>query len=259
VSLADLSSVHVKLDRAETHLDEFDKQASSVISACLQSVIREYSEDETEYVFRLRKVPSVPPVLSAIVGDAVHNLRVSLDHLAWQLVIATGREPGARTSFPVRWTPPRPDANGYSLPQIFPGVPMDLRMTLDEVQPYKLPKPAHHSLAVLSKLDNKDKHQQLLVAILALRGPGAVSYWRGEGDMTAVYLGPYRDGAEISRFAYSGLEKGGEFAPTFNFAVGLSELGAGPWGLMVGAAELVRRSSSYIENEIIPRFKDYAG
>src|SRR6266516_936090 len=146
---ADLSGVLIKIDRAIAHLDDFDREAEPVEAACRDAIVRERDEQRSEYVFRFDRVPAVPAVLSAIVGDAIHNLRVSLDHLAWQLVIATGgtpREGPGGTAFPILPERPSPDRGGH-YPQIKPRVPEDLRELLDKVQPYKRPEPAkpeHH-------------------------------------------------------------------------------------------------------------------
>jgi hypothetical protein len=251
---ADLSGVLVKIDRARAHLDEFDREASRVEAACRDAIVRERDERRSEYVFRFDRVPAVPAVLSAIAGDAIHNLRVSLDHLAWQLVIATGGTPRAGwggTTFPIYERSPSPD----SRPQINPGVPEGLRQVLDELQPYKRARqPEHHQLAILNRLDISDKHHQLLVAVIGVQSLG----WWGEVDPTGFNSGPYRDGSEVCRFPYSGTSGTDQFSPTFVFRVRLDEPAAGPWSRTLGAADLVRRHIlRYIENEVLPRFRDY--
>lgn len=250
--MADLKGVHTKIDRAKTHLDDFDSQARPIIAACGNAVIREYDKKRSEYIFRFGRVPVVPPGLSAIIGDAVHNLRASLDHLAWQLVIASGRKPTGDTGFPIYRTAP---GHGRThLPQIKPGVPVQVRRILDEIQPYKRPKPAHHELAILSELDNSDKHRELLIAIIGLSSLG----YFGDAEPTRFNPGPYDDGAEICRFAYSGTNGENEFNPSFAFTVRLNEPAAGPWGLMRGATDFARRLPlRYIEDEVLPRFRGF--
>ena len=250
MSHADLSGVRVKIDRAKTHLNDFDAQAKLITEAC-RSAISQHPGVRNEHIFRFGKVPAVPPVLSAMIGDAIHNLRVSLDHLAWQLVTATGSNPGTNTSFPVHTTAPTPDRRGRTRPQISPGIPLPVRDILDEVQPYKLAKPAHHDLAVLHELDIIDKHRELLIAIIGVK---SIS-WFGEFATHGFNAGPYSDGDEICRFAYSGPRQ--ESNPVFDFTVRLDEPAAGPWGLMLSAADLVRRSLNYVEDEVLPRFRGY--
>lgn len=247
---ADVSGVLVKIDRAKAHLNDFDAHARLITGACRKAIVRQHDEQRSEHVFRFDRVPAVPSVLSAIIGDAIHNLRVSLDHLAWQLVIATGGQPGRNTGFPVHKTPLTPDRRGHGRPQIRPGVPMPLREILDEVQPYRRAKPAHHDLAVLHELDINDKHRELLTAIVGVLSMG----WFGEAEPTQFNPGPYDDGSEVCRFAYSGAS---EVNPAFIFTVRLDEPAAGPWGSMLSAADLVRRSLRYIEDEVMPRFRKY--
>jgi hypothetical protein len=73
--------------------------------ACREAIIQEHDERRSEHVFRFRRVPTVPADLNAILGDSIHNLRISLDYLAWQLVKATGGIPTqgqhGSTSFPI--------------------------------------------------------------------------------------------------------------------------------------------------------------
>jgi hypothetical protein len=112
---ADVSGVLVKIDRTRAHLDEFDRGAKRVEAACRDAILRERDDGQSEYVFRFGRIPAVPSVLSAIAGDAIHNLRVSLDHLAWQLVIATGGTPRTGpggTAFPIHHERPWPDRGG---------------------------------------------------------------------------------------------------------------------------------------------------
>lgn len=251
---ADLSGVLVKIDRAKTHLNDFDRRAERVKDACRKAIVRERDEQRSEYVFRFNRVPTVPAVLSAIIGDAIHNLRVSLDHLACQLIIATDGTPSNATVFPIHEVPPAPDRYGRTRPQISPGVPKKLREVLDEVQPYKRAKPAHHELAVLHRLDISDKHRELLVAVVGVQSLG----WFGKTDPTGFNPGPYDDGAEVCRFSYSDTDVENKFNPAIIFSIRLNEPAAGPWSLMLGAADLVRhRLLRYIDDEILPRFRGY--
>jgi hypothetical protein len=250
VSRADLSGVRVKIDRAKTHLNDFDAQAELIIEGCRRSIFQ-HPGVRNEHIFRFGKVPAVPSVMSAMIGDAIHNLRVSLDHLAWQLVTATGSNPGKNTSFPIHTTAPTPDRCGRTRPQISPDIPLPVREILDEVQPYKLAKPAHHDLAVLHELDIIDKHRELLIAIIGVK---SIS-WFGMVETTRFNSGPYHDGDEICRFAYSGWKT--DFWPVLALTVRLDEPAAGPWGLMLSAADLVRRSLNYVEDEVLPRFRGY--
>jgi len=187
---------------------------------------RECDEQRSEYIFRLSKGPVVPPVLSAIIGDAIHNLRVSLDYLMWQLVVAAGETPNDDTSFPILTTPPTPDRYGHTLPNISPRIPKNMRRLLDDVQPYKRPKPENHDLAVLHALDINDKHHELLVAIIGVEN-SIMAFWAENVEPIGFNIGPYNDNAEVCRFKYWGRDCNSRFSPSMKFTVRLSEPAAG--------------------------------
>lgn len=194
-----LSGVALKLDRAEQHLDE--------IATIVDGVLRGYAEavtpgqrDGDRVPYRLRGAPAIPSDLAALFGDALHNMRSALDHLAWQLVILNKGTPTDSTSFPLRLER-RPGGDG--LPSISGGVSPEARALLDEVQPYTWAAddpesdPRLHPLAVLSTLNNIDKHRELLLGV-ALVSSGS---WSMDVGVTANFIrGPRRgvvDGDEL--------------------------------------------------------------
>jgi hypothetical protein len=249
-----LSSVLVRIERAKAHLIDFERQAKPIPAEC--KVTREVDESTSEYVFRVSHVPPIPAELSAIIGDAIHNLRVSLDYLAWQLVIATGtKPPDDHTGFPVLTIAPTADRWGRTRPNISPGVSKDVRALLDDIQPYKRDdEPVHHDLAILHALDINDKHHELLVAIVGSFGMG---YWGDAPPMSGPFnVGPYTEGDEICRFTSSGTIN---FDPMMMFEVRLNEPVAGYKGQSLRPAELVRLQLRYVEDEVLPRFRGFLG
>ena len=250
MSTADLSGVYVKLDRARAHLRDFDTQSHLIIDACQEALTRAYDRQRSEYVMWLDPVPEVHPVLSAVIGDAVHNLRASLDHLAWKLVIADGITPNSGSTFPIEVDVPKLDRRGIALPNISPGVSYDARSILDEVQPYKREKPESHGLATLHRLDIGDKHRQLLIAVLGI-DRNMLAWW-GDLEVTKFNPGPYDKESEVCRYTSSTYNE-----PRMDFTVRFNDPAAGPWGTMYGAAELVRRSLACIEYEVLPRFERF--
>jgi hypothetical protein len=162
-----LRGVELKLARAEHHLDE--------IAAIVDVVLRGYADAVTpgtraggRIPYYLEGAPPIPPELPALFGDALHNMRSALDHLAWQLVLRNGGVPTETTSFPVRLSR---RTGGDQLPTISGGVAPVVRVLLDEVQPYTWTDDDPdvdvriHPLAVLSLLNNIDKHRELLLGV----------------------------------------------------------------------------------------------
>ena len=81
----------LKVDRARKHIDEFEQSGASMIrppSLKLEAVQSPTSTGLVDYVLRVLREP--PEDLPLILGDALHNLRAALDHLAIAVVEANG-------------------------------------------------------------------------------------------------------------------------------------------------------------------------
>jgi hypothetical protein len=256
----DLAGVLVRIERAKQHLADFDARTRPLLAACGRAVVREYDEQRSEYVLRIGQIPAIPPDLSAVLGDAIHNLRVSLDYLMWQLVIAGGGTPSDQTTFPILEVSPTPNRHGHIHVNVNPGLPRAMQRTLDEIQPYKFVHPANHQLAVLHHLDIVDKHRELLFTFIDANKIG----WFGDADLRTLNPGPYENGSEICRFIFPGNAyppgwDGGtvHFSVTPMFDLCLRESAAGAWDRTVGASSLISILLKYVEGEVFPRFKEY--
>jgi hypothetical protein len=249
--MAAIDGVRLKLERAQFHLKNVDDLAGPLEAACREAVVGHPEQDGRQYVYRISEVPPIDPLIGIILGDAVHNLRSSLDHLAWQLVVAYGGTPSDKTAFPILRTAPTADQYGRTRPNTNPGLPVAVRDLLDEVQPYKRRHSAEHELAVLHQLNIIDKHRELLVAVMGATRLG----WWGDWEAIAIDVGPFRAGDEVCRVRWGGsANPHGEPNPSIAFAVRFSDAGAGPWRFNFSASELMRRSLRYVEQEILPRF-----
>ena len=250
-----IDGVHLKLERAKVHLKSVDDLAAPLVAACRDAVVGHREQDGREYIYRITQVPAVDPMIGVILGDAVHTLRSSLDHLAWQLVIADGgTTPGHRTYFPILKAAPPADQMGRTRPNTTPQLPLALRDLLDEVQPYKRRNGAEHELAVLHELNRVDKHRELLVAVMGATQLG----WWGDWKGVAMEVGPFAAGDEVCRVRWVGDgSPHGAPNPTISFAVRFNDPAAGPWRINFSASDLVRRSLRYIEQEVLPRFAPF--
>jgi hypothetical protein len=89
-----------KLDHGRTHVDATIREARTFLDRRPFLVTDQIEMNQR--VWRVHLNGSPPPSLALMAGDAVHNLRGALDHLAWQLVLRDGGSPNDRTGFPVR-------------------------------------------------------------------------------------------------------------------------------------------------------------
>lgn len=117
-------------------------------------------------VFELLRPDGVQPPLAEwalYFADAVHNLRVALDSLAWELSVANGVLPAnpRRVSFPVT----RTDAQWRAAAKDLDTVDATFLARIKSVQAFPAKGPVDdHYLAMLTELDNADKHRRTLVS-----------------------------------------------------------------------------------------------
>ena len=112
-----------------------------------------------------------PPVfdsLVAVLGDCIHNLRSALDHLAYQLVVASGSNPNPNVLFPVSHDEFKIDrTTGTPRPAVDLPVIQEICDLIDSVQPYH-DTSIGRRLATLHNLDVVDKHRTQVVTVSAV-------------------------------------------------------------------------------------------
>jgi hypothetical protein len=96
--MSTLASARLKLDRAHEHLDRLHAEAEAWIESHPYKLVDERDpypvgspilhRDARHRRVRVTEVTPVPPRWSLLIGDCVHNLRASLDHLALALAQA---------------------------------------------------------------------------------------------------------------------------------------------------------------------------
>lgn len=203
-----------KIRMADSHLKLLDQ----VWSQYVRSEPRPYKfvvdvDAETgDHTIYSKVIRPPTPMLSVVVGDILHNLRSSLDHLAWQLVIRAGATPGRHTYFPIcdteqRWLDEverrrRSGDRASPLKGIEPG--SAIWKFIQAVQPYKGAIYAD-AMTALRILSNADKHRQLLISGLFPNPDdfAATLKWSPEAVLREqkILLGPDRpmkDGKKIA-------------------------------------------------------------
>jgi hypothetical protein len=154
----------LKIERADHHIRQLEEAFARYIRANLKAMRGERDPKTGQFRYAQIGLP-LPEVTALIIGDAVHNLRVSLDHAYWVVVENNGGVWADKIKFP--FFGDRPSAEGSINGQ--PPSSRPSREVLDyifgEVEPFP-----GGSLALydLHKLDITDKHQLLLPTKLAL-------------------------------------------------------------------------------------------
>jgi hypothetical protein len=154
-----MATVDLKLGRAQEHLDALDVEIGRYFAGKLYVPLREYNP-QGDRLSGLAVTQNPPAYLALLIGDYLHNARAALDYLAWQLVLANGNTPTAKTKFPI-FKHPRSHKKRASRIAIQPGVAAPVLALIEALQPYHANDPALDPLWVLNELANIDKHRTL--------------------------------------------------------------------------------------------------
>lgn len=165
----------LKVKRAQHHMVELKRCARAYADSHpyeVVSVRRQPKGHPDTWFFSLQVTQQPDPMIAVILGDFVHNLRSALDHIIVACVPAQKRK---SASMPIVtadiWLQ---DASGKYIVAddearekyriAAGGLPDDAWALVDRFQPYHMPleERDRHSFAVISRLENADKHRQLI-------------------------------------------------------------------------------------------------
>jgi hypothetical protein len=168
--IASLEGPLAKLGRAHHHLECLYSEYNRSVGPQRHDLTRYDGDEPRTYVFKAEGLPELPASWGLIVGDFAQNLRSTLDHLVWQLVILSGAEPGGDNQFPIttsgtRYWCAQHRKNGTTTPSIrermLRGVAEKYRTPIDAAQPYRRGQnPKLTFLAGLNDLSNTDITQR---------------------------------------------------------------------------------------------------
>jgi len=169
-----------KLRRAHVHLRELYGELNAYTAEPRHRVISDHTAVGEDRIYKMRLEVLEPlgnPRWGLLVGDFVHNLRASLDHLVWQLVLLNGGRPTRSNQFPICSSRERYWESSGGQRSIrertLAGMAARHREKIDSVQPFCAPfadtlDHEFHVLAVLARLSNIDKHQLIMSALVSV-------------------------------------------------------------------------------------------
>lgn len=165
---ANRTGIDLKIERAKKHLRDLDALFIAFGKTDPYKVVLKKNPDTGQREHTVTKLHPVPPDVSTITGDVIHNLRAALDHLIWQLVIADGGKPEENPdayAFPI-WDAKAKYESGF--PGKAKGVSKPALKRLRRLQPYKGGN--GDALWRIHYLDIVDKHRLLLTVNAAQTG-----------------------------------------------------------------------------------------
>jgi len=220
-----LESPEGKLRRAEEHLQDLRDEIAPLESPDAHAFVIRHDADARQYIFEVSGVAEAKPEWGYIVGDCIHNLRSSLDHLILQLAILgqggrhlTDREIRS-CEFPIYSDPDEFKKRGEGRVRLLrPGE----RARIAELQPFHAsdisiwgPEPGiavptrafpafiPTLLRSINDLDIADKHRRV-------NATWRSANWYAHPEPpepfreSSIYAGVLKDNAEVGRWGYEG-------------------------------------------------------
>ena len=202
--MANLDGARVKLARASQHIQELESNARKYLASAPFTLLR-VEEPNGDLLWRVKINRLVPLEWSAIVGDAVHNLRSALDLLAWQLVELNGAQPSRDTCFPI--TQSAAGQYEQTLKRALNGAHQKAIRLIRRLRPFA---GGNTVLGQLHALDITDKHRLVLVVgaahkHLVIKTKMNVPWQEAPVEFPPLALNPadrqfpLQDGAEVFR------------------------------------------------------------
>ena len=189
----DIAGAREKIQRAKQHIKDFEVGFSTFLRENPQRIWHDPNDPGLQKSLFIRHA-DMPAPLVCVVGDAIHNMRSALDHLAFAVAKRNGvSKRGLReTDFPIRKT------SGAFDKAIKDGKVAIIGVAwinfLKRIEPYCGGKCG--DLYIISALDNLDKHRNLIVV-----DPLADTFvWN---DVTQTYIAverglSFKDGIEVA-------------------------------------------------------------
>jgi hypothetical protein len=201
-----LDRVREKIIRAEAHLATLRAEVQSHKEKC--TVLAKKCSNEDSLFDLYANFPDPPNSLSCIVSDCIHNLRVALDYLVYELASRNGK-PAIHSLFPICNT-----SNTYHRQVAERGrlhnVPDTAQAIIESLQPYNArgDKRFSHPLYILNKLTSAEKYQMLALTVMCRANP---IFILNESNGQKVIQGTsitkaFQDGARILEQRLTGIQ-----------------------------------------------------
>jgi hypothetical protein len=157
------SAASTKIHRARAHLIELESEAAKYVAGKPVTVTGTVTENSIQ--IKMDVTTPVPEIISAIIGDIIHNLRAALDLAACDLVrLRNGSDKGVY--FPFCDNPEELD--DMIRRRHFKRAGPEAVALLRDLRPYRN---GNTALRAIHDLDIQDKHQALIPAPLNFASP----------------------------------------------------------------------------------------
>lgn len=198
------SGSKLKIERAKKHISDLRRDVLTFFDVNPYKIGTKLKPEISHYLLYIESIEPIPDNFSLLVGDAVHNLRTALDHLACQLVEAGGGTPNRDTYFPIYGNPNGAQRYASAIGKgEINKMPIGAEKAINAVQPYIT---GDDTLLAIHQLDIADKHKLIIPVYgvpsrLGLKNP---KIWLVDmGWRTAVKVGDELTNIPVSTYEQS--------------------------------------------------------
>jgi hypothetical protein len=179
-----LTNSYAKLARAQEHIEAVQRDVNAFLGGYPSPTslpIKDESEELRDFARRFAG-REVPISIRIVAGEAIHQLRSVLDHVAYQLV-SLSNPPGDKSGFPIYTEAPKNAREWKLFDRAIDGANQNVRDFVIEWQPWQWQDlAASHLFAVLRDVDDDNKHRLPMLAV-ARAVPVRVMEWLGGWSM----------------------------------------------------------------------------
>ena len=249
----ELRGVELRLERASEHCDALRHEARMFMMVEPPAYGMQADDnalDSGEHIIKAKIFRRPSPRMGIIAADAAHNLRASLDMIAWKLALG-GRNPppdnDTQTAFPICSDKSAWASN--STKRMLKRMDPERIDVIESLQPYNRPAPECFKLQIVQSIDNWAKHKAI---------PDVLTFHvssisrRSNHQITSLQIGAFNDGDELCRVRPLGDPKE-SFKAHLMIHVGLAKEAPG-YGLPL---EALSNSYEYIRDTVVPAFAGF--
>ncbi len=160
-----LDGCRKKVERAKHHIEIITADARSFLASCGYRFRRDHQGDPPSLILTVEEVnlPQVPEQFSIVAGEAIYQLRNTLDHLVFELIRSQNQVPTRKNSWPILTK-----KNMLDFERKTKGVPPSALKLIESLQSYQMgARYKEHTLWCLRELNDWDKHNFVIRTLLA--------------------------------------------------------------------------------------------
>lgn len=186
---APFASARLKVKRAYKHIDELEGWLRNIIKGNIDTVIahKQAHPDEVDSTVMVRRPDGYSIETKLMIGDAAHNLRSALDHVAYTIVLAGRKDDPTMVYFPMQDS--RQALIGSRDYGFIERVAPEAALVIaDVIRPYKTG--GDNRFWGLNQLDRIDKHRLLISSVLEAHSGAIAIKPEHEDDPPPIGPGP---------------------------------------------------------------------